>query len=152
MRRVATVAGGLLLALGLVVVVLLLLVDPEELREPVLARASVALGREVQLGELDLALFPPALRARDIRVAGLEAGDPPFAEVAELRLRISPLALLAGRVVLRAVAVDSPRLRIPVDAEGMPDLTNLPGTSSAPYWRSGGRASAGSARGAYPVA
>ena len=130
MRRVATVAGGLLLALGLVVVVLLLLVDPEELREPVLARASVALGREVQLGELDLALFPPALRARDIRVAGLEAGDPPFAEVAELRLRISPLALLAGRVVLRAVAVDSPRLRIPVDAEGMPDLTNLPGAST----------------------
>ena len=130
MRRVATVAGGLLLALGLVVVVLLLLVDPEELREPVLARASVALGREVQLGELDLALFPPALRARDIRVAGLEAGDPPFAEVAELRLRIPPLALLAGRVVLRAVAVDSPRLRIPVDAEGMPDLTNLPGAST----------------------
>ena len=130
MRRVVFVVGGLLLALGLVVVLLLLLVDPEELREPVLERASLALGREIQLGELDLALFPPALRARDIRIAGHAAEDPPLAEVAELRLRISALALLAGRVVLRAVTVDSPRLRIPLDAEGMPDLAKLPGALS----------------------
>ncbi len=130
MRRVVFVAGGLLLALGLVVVALLLLVDPEELREPILERAGLALGREIQLGELDLALFPPALRARDIRIAGHAAEDPPLAEVAELRLRISALALLAGRVVLRAVAVDSPRLRIPLDAEGMPDLAKLPGAST----------------------
>ncbi len=130
MRRVLFVAGGLLLAIGLAVVLLVLLVDPEELREPFLERASLALGREVQLGELDLALFPPALRARDIRVAGRAAEDPPFAEVAELRLRISALALLAGRVVLRAVTVDRPRLRIPVDAEGMPDLAKLPGAST----------------------
>ncbi len=126
-RRVALVAGALLLAVGLVAILLALLVDPEELRAPVVERVSLALGREVQLGELDLALFPPALRARDIRVAGVADGDPPLLEVAELRLRISALALLTGRVVLRAVAVDSPRLHIPVDAEGMPDLARLPG-------------------------
>ncbi len=130
MRRVVFFAGALLLALGIVVVLLLLLVDPGELRQPIVERASLALGREVQLGELDLALFPPALRARDIRVAGVAPGDPPLAEVAELRLRISALALLTGRVVLRAVAVDSPRLHIPVDAEGMPDLAQLPGATT----------------------
>ncbi len=119
MRRLAAIAAALLVALGLLVALVLLLVDPDELRAPIVARASAALGREVELGELDLAFLPvPALRVREIRVAGAAPEDPPFAEIGELRLTVSVLPLLAGRIVLGAVALENPRLRIPLDEEG----------------------------------
>ncbi|MEE9281755.1 MAG: AsmA family protein [Myxococcota bacterium] len=126
MRRLVLIAGALLIALVLLTAVLLLLVDPDELREPILALAGDALGREVELEEFDLALLPPALRARQIRIAGATPEEPPFAEIAELRLRVSPLPLLAGRIVLRAVSLERPHLRIPLDAEGRPVLPGAP--------------------------
>jgi hypothetical protein len=130
MRRLAAIAAGLLVALCLLVALVLLLVDPDELREPIVARASLALGREVELGELDLAFLPvPALRAKEIRIAGAAAQDPPFAEIGELRLNVSPLPLLAGRIVLGAVALENPRLHIPLDEEGR---LVLPGAGESP--------------------
>ena len=132
MKRLAAIFGILLVALVLLTVVFALLVDPEELRAPILERASLAIGREVELGELDLAFLPPALRAQQIRVAGATAEDPPFAEIGELRLRVSPLPLFAGRVVLRAVALEHLHLRIPLDAQGRPQLPSPAPAPAAP--------------------
>lgn len=132
MKRLAAIFGILLVGLVLLTVVFALLVDPEKLRAPILERASLAIGREVELGELDLAFLPPALRAQQIRVAGATAEDPPFAEIGELRLRVSPLPLFAGRVVLRAVALEHLHLRIPLDAQGRPQLPSPAPAPAAP--------------------
>ena len=132
MKRLAAIFGILLVAPVLLTLVFALLVDPEELREPMLERASLAMGREVEIGELDLAFLPPALRAEQIRVAGATPGDPPFAEIGELRLRVSPLPLFAGRVVLRAVSLEHLHLRIPLDAQGRPEFPSPGPAAPAP--------------------
>ena len=123
MRRLAWIAAGLVGALVLALVVALLLFDAEQLRAPIRSVAEDALGRGFEFGELDLALLPmPALRMRDIRIEGPSSDDPPFAEVEELRLRVAVLPLLTGNVVLRSLELQSPRVRIPLDAEGRPVL------------------------------
>lgn len=130
MRRALAIAAGLALLVVVAAGVALWLFDPETLRDPLQKQATAALGRDVTLGELSLAILPmPAVRVTQIRVAGPGPKDPPFAEVAELRLRVAILPLLARRVVLRALEIDSPRIDVPFDKSGKPIL---PGPAAAP--------------------
>ena len=107
--------------------------DAEKLRDPLQKQASAALGRDVTLGKISLALFPlPAVRVGDVRIAGPKPSDPPFAEIAELRLRVAILPLLARKVVLRALEIDSPRINIPFDKDGKPILPGPAKTAEKP--------------------
>jgi hypothetical protein len=126
---VLAIAAGLALLVVIAAGIALYLFDPETLRAPLQKQASSALGREVTLGELSLAVLPlPAVRVTQIRVAGPKPSDPPFAEIAELRLRVAILPLLARKVVLRALELDSPHVNVPFDANGKPIL---PGPAAA---------------------
>ncbi|MBM4337274.1 MAG: AsmA family protein, partial [Deltaproteobacteria bacterium] len=132
LRRVLVAAAALAALVVILSGVALYLLDAEKLREPLQAQVSAALGRETTVGGISLALFPlPALRASEIRIAGPKPADRPFAEIAELRLRVAILPLLAGKVVLRALEVESPRVRVPLDRSGRPILPG-PATESAP--------------------
>ncbi len=123
------IAAALAALVVVSVAVALYFFDVEKLREPLQGQASAALGRAVSLGDISLALFPlPAVRVTDIRIAGPRAADPPFAEIAELRLRVAILPLLARKVVLRALEIDSPRVHVPFDKSGKPIL---PGPAAA---------------------
>lgn len=131
MRRALAIAAGLALLVVIAAGVALWLFDPETLREPLQKQASSSLGREVTLGELSLKVLPlPAVRVTQIRVAGPTPKDPPFAEIAELRLRVAVLPLLARRVVLRALEIDSPSIHVPFDRNGKPILPG-PAASAA---------------------
>src|SRR5258705_104260 len=92
------------------------MVDAELLRDAVAARLEAALGEPVELGAVDLSLFPlPAARIRDVRI-----GTPPAfrVEAPELRAGVSLAALLTGRIVLRSLELDAPRVRLPESALG----------------------------------
>jgi uncharacterized protein involved in outer membrane biogenesis len=129
-KRALAIAAGLALLVMIAAGVALYFFDPETLREPLQKQATSALGRDVKLGELSLAILPlPAVRVTQIRVAGPTPKDPPFAEIAELRLRVAILPLLARKVVLRALEIDSPRVNIPFDKDGKPIL---PGPAAGP--------------------
>ena len=123
MRRTLQIAAALAALVVILSGVALYFFDTEKLREPLQKQASAALGRAATLGQISLALFPlPAVRVTDIRIAGPKPADPPFAEIAELRLRVAILPLLARKVVLRALEIDSPRIHIPFDRSGKPIL------------------------------
>jgi hypothetical protein len=108
-------------------------VEPEDLRQPLQARLGAALERPVALGEMDLAWLPlPALRVRDVRIGDPSGAELPQADVDEVRLRLAVLPLLVGRVVLAALEIDGPTLRLELDASGLPVLPGLD--------RQGGRA------------
>ncbi len=131
MKRALQIAAALLVLLVMIVGVALYLFDPESLRAPLQKQAAGALGRDVTLGRISLALFPlPAVRVSDIRIAGAKPSDPAFAEVAELRLRVAILPLLARHVVLRALEIDAPRIHIPFDEDGKPVLPEAAKTPS----------------------
>ncbi len=129
MKRVLKIAALLVALLVILSGVALYFFDAEQLREPLQQQASAALGREAKLGAISLALFPlPAVRVSDIRIAGPGPKDPPLAEIAELRLRVAILPLLARKVVLRALEIDGARVHIPFDKSGRPIL---PGPAAA---------------------
>ena len=132
MRRWLIALAAVFALLLIAVAVALSLFDTEKLRGPLQTQASAALGREVTLGKIALALFPlPAVKIDDVRIAGPKPSDPPLADVAEIRLRVALLPLLAKKVVLRALELDKPRIDVPFDKEGKPILPK-PGGAAAP--------------------
>jgi AsmA protein len=133
-KRFLLVAAALVALLVIAAAVGLYFFDPESLREPLQRQASAALGRDVSLGKISLRIFPlPAVRIGDVRVSGPKPKDPPLADIAELRLRVAVLPLIARKVVLRALELDSPRIHIPFDKNGKPILPGgpAPGESHA---------------------
>jgi hypothetical protein len=89
------------------------------------ARLSLKLGRSVQAGSVDFSLFSP-LELRELTVSGAEAGDDPLLAIDRLVVDLDPWTIVSGPLVVRDVLVDGPRLRIPVDPGGAPDLGDLP--------------------------
>jgi len=129
-RRWLLVAAALVVVLFVAAGVALYFFDAEKLRGPLQQQASAALGRDVTLGKISLRIFPlPAVRIGDVRISGPKASDPPLADIKELRLRVAVLPLLAKKVVLRALELDSPRIHVPFDKDGKPIL---PGKTAKP--------------------
>jgi len=140
MRRWLLIAAALVVVLFVAAGVALYFFDPETLRGPLQKQASAALGREVTLGKIQLAIFPlPAVQIDDVRIAGPKPSDPPLAQIAALRLRVAVLPLLAKKVVLRALELESPRIVIPFDKEGKPILPGAPKTAEAEKPPAGGK-------------
>ncbi len=70
-----------------------------------------------------MAFFPlPAVRVRELHVEGSTPQAPPLLEVDEAHLRVALLPLLLGRVILRAVELDAPRVHLELDSQGRPQL------------------------------
>ncbi len=83
-------------------------------------------------GALQLRLFPPfTLHTGPMRLSARD-GHTPFARAADMRLRLSPLALLRRKVVIEGVALDAPHLHLRREADGhwnVADLLTAPGGS-----------------------
>ena len=85
MRRLLIALAVLALLAVAVFVAAALALDPASLREPLAALASERLERPVELGEMQLDLFPvPAVHVAEVRVGAERPTDPPLAEVAEI--------------------------------------------------------------------
>jgi len=144
-RRLLVVVALVFIALVVGVSVALSVIDAERLREPIVSRVSEGLGRSVELGEIELGLFPmPGVRVREVVVAGSAPEAPPLLEVAELHLRVALLPLLLGRVMLRTVELGAPRVHLELDAAGRPRLPVLGASQAAGRGPTKGAAEEGS--------
>lgn len=126
-RRIPTwlkVAGGVVWVLLLLyvgaAVLLRAVLDPRALAEWAEPRIEAALNRDVSLDGVRLTFFPGlGADIRGVTVENLpEFGGPPLLEVERVRLRVALRPLLRRRVEVANVRVDSPVLRLLVDAEG----------------------------------
>jgi AsmA protein len=132
-RRWLLIGAAVFVLLLILAGVALSLFDAETLRAPLQQRASEALGRDVSLGKISLRIFPlPAVRIDDVRIGGVKPSDTPLAQIAELRLRVAVLPLIAGQVVLRALELDSPRIYVPFDKDGKPILPGVAASGAKP--------------------
>lgn len=76
-------------------------------------RASEYLGREISIEKLDLELLPPGAVASGIVVAGEDGADgQPFATAARVEAVSDLDSLVHGRLRLRSLIVDAPRVRV----------------------------------------
>lgn len=123
MKKLLWIAGGIALLFAAVLAAAAWLLDAEALRAPLARAASDALGREVRLGAMRVAILPlPSVEVRELSVAGAAPGEPAFAEIDALRLRVALWPLFAGRVIVSALELERPRVVIPVDRDGDPVL------------------------------
>ena len=133
MKKLLWVLGGIVLVFAALLGVAAWLLDAEKLRAPLARAASNALGREVELGAMRVAILPlPSVEVRELRVAGAAKGDPPFAQVDALKLRVALWPLFAGRVMVGALELERPRIVIPVDRAGNPVLPGPGAPRAAP--------------------
>src|SRR5262245_50190138 len=102
-------------------------VDAESVRDALQARLESALGVPVELGAVHLSLLPlPAARIRDVRIGPPESR---WVEAPELRAGVSLAALFTGRVVVRSLELDEPRVHLPEGAAASagPSARRAPG-------------------------
>ncbi len=109
-RLLIALAVGLAAIAG-VIAVLPGLLDLNRFRPEIAALASAALGREVTIGgAVSLVMLPElTLTAQDVRFAAEGGGM----TAAELRLKVTPAALLAGRIEARELVLRGMELRLP---------------------------------------
>lgn len=118
----------LLIALAAVVVLLVgavaaaaLLFDPNDYRETIAAKVKEQTGRELQLGEIGLKVFPwLKASAKDVVLGNAEGfGSEPFAQVgeADVGVKLFPL-LFDKKVEVSTIKLSGLRLNLQVDAQG----------------------------------
>lgn len=112
---------GVLLAL---VVLIVMLVDWNGLREPIARRISSAIGRSVAVnGELSVHLsWPPRIVANNVVFGNaVWSPDPAMAEIKRLEFTIDLVKLLIGRVEFPEVALFEPHVLLEVSRDGVPN-------------------------------
>lgn len=129
MRKLLILIVGLVAVMLVLLLAVLLLVDPDDFREEIAARASATLGREVQLeGPISLRLFPwLALELTDVTVANPPGFDhaPAFARVGRAALAVRLLPLLRGELEIGTVSLSDAHLAIVTDRRGESNLQGL---------------------------
>ncbi len=117
-RLVAIGAGLLLVGTAALFAVVLWLVDPETLGPLLETEIERATAGEATLGAVEFSLFPlPALSVRDLKL--LQDGEE-ILTANSIRVRVSLFSALVGRVVLTALELEDPVVRLALDEEGRP--------------------------------
>lgn len=131
-------AKPLKIFLGVVGVVLLLLVggvlaatllfDPNDHRDQITAEAEKSTGRKLELGQLDLKIFPwLAVGAENVKLGNAPGfGTEPFAEIGSLHVGVKLLPLLLDqKIEVSTLTVSGLRLRLAVDKDGKNNWDDL---------------------------
>ncbi len=150
-RKVLVWTTGIVLGLAAGMVLVVALFDWNRLKPFIDDKVSQALGRPFTIhGELSVAwrrapdatglsaLLPwPEFTARDITIGNPDwAKQPQFAQLKALRFRLSPLPLLAHRIVVPSLQLVQPGIDLERDARARNNWSfTLPRDHAAPAWK-----------------
>jgi AsmA protein len=126
----------LVAAVGAVIFIALTLVlsrflDPEALAARVEPRLETALARDVEVGRVEVGLFPLGVRLRDVSVADPTGLAPVLAQVESVDFRVALLPLFRREVRVARLVLENPLADLRVDADGRSnfgDLSSQPAT------------------------
>lgn len=117
------VAGLVLLVGGLVLTVAL--IPEERVANAVAQQAEEVLGEPVAIDRVGLAIFPlPGVRLSDLTV-GDPADSMALARVDRAEVRVRILPLFRGRVVVRTLDLDAPRIAVEIDSGGVSNFPTI---------------------------
>ncbi len=119
-RKALWIVGVLAAFLLLLAVILPLLFDANRYRPEVESRLTQALGRQVKIGSLKLALFSGGIKAADISIADDPAfSRDPFVEAKSLNVGVQMKPLLFDRQVkIESLVLNEPTVRLLQSATG----------------------------------
>lgn len=120
--------GVLLLLIVGIAIAVPLVFDPNDYRDEIAARVKQQTGRELQLGEIGLTVFPwLRATAKGVVLGNAEGfGPQPFAEVgeADVGVKLFPL-LFDKRAEVSTVTLKGLRLNLAIDAQGRNNWSDL---------------------------
>ena len=97
----------------------------ERALDRIVAQSERFLGRDIRIGDIDYAFFPPALELRDIVIPGPRPQDPPVLRAPYARLQIA-VRDLRGRVFdLEQIEVVRPQVYLQLNADGTDNLPDF---------------------------
>jgi len=118
------------IVVGLLVVGVLalpLFIDANQFRPELEARISAAMGRQVTIGDLSVALFSGGVAVRDVVVAGEPGGLEPLLRAKSITAGVDMRELiLSRRLVVRSIHIDEPEIFIVDSATPAPKPAATP--------------------------
>src|SRR5215469_2219777 len=102
-------------------------IDSNKYHKQVQAQLEKRLGRKVSLNNLDLSLLPPSFRAENAVIAEdshFNTGNP-FATAEKLKVSVRFWPLLRGKVEIKSLELDRPRIELVKDAQGVWNFSTL---------------------------
>ncbi|HKJ95406.1 MAG TPA: AsmA family protein [Gammaproteobacteria bacterium] len=126
--------GGLIALLALFVVVVLLVVDPNDYRGEIEHVVQQQTGRKLTIdGNIGLSFFPVfGLELGHTKVSDAKGfGDQPFVEVDDAKLSVSVMPLLSGDLELNTIILQRPQIHLVRNAQGKANWTQFGPPSGA---------------------
>ena len=134
MKKLAIIAGAVVLVLLVLALALPHLLDVNQYRGQIQAQMQKQLGRPVQLGNMSLSIFPLAVQVKNVSIAD----DPsfhssvPFAQVQKLDVSVKSLPLLAKNIEVKSLHLEHPKIELIRNAAGEWNFASLGHSASAP--------------------
>src|SRR5581483_8365613 len=133
MRKLGVVLGVLVLIVVVGLGIFLATFDANRYRGLVQDQLQKSLGREVKLGQLHLALFPPRVQVDALSIADdPRFGDPnPFVQAEQLDVSVKLLPLLHKSLEVDSLALRRPKVELIKNAQGTWNFSTI-GAKSEP--------------------
>lgn len=128
LKIVGIVVGGLVALVVIALLLVVLLVDPNDYRDDIERVVESKTGRQLTLsGDLHLAVFPwLALKAGPASLGEAPGfGDEPFVSIQEARVGVRLLPLIRGKVEVGDVRLAGARIRLITDENGRNNWADL---------------------------
>ena len=122
--RVVLIIVGVLIVL---VIVVPFLIPVNQFRPTIEEKASAALGRKVQLGNLSLSLFRGSLSAENLSIGDdPKFSSAPFLTAKSLRVGVEMMPLIFSKTInVTGVTIDSPQVTLLRNAAGQWNYSSL---------------------------
>lgn len=122
--KIAAIALAVILVLvGLAAILVKILISPEMVKKTVLPKISERIERQVTLGDAEVSIFS-GIRLRDLVIQEKD-GSGPFLKAGAIRLNYRFWPLLAGRVEVNEVLLESPLMKIVRYPDGSFNFSDL---------------------------
>jgi AsmA protein len=131
MRKPLLIAGGVVLVLVLAMAALAMLVDADQFRPTAEQQATAALGRQVTIGKLKMALLQGGVAAEKLTIADdPQFSNEPFLSAASMNIGVDLKALIFNRKLnVESFLIHAPKLNLVENERGQWNYSTL-GTKS----------------------
>jgi len=129
--KITAICAGIVIALLVALIILIkVMISPEQVKKTLLPRISAAINRQVSLGDVSVSIFS-GIRLNDLVIQDKE-GSQPFLKAGALRLDYRFWPLLRKRIEIKEIRLESPFLRIVRYADGSFNYSDLTARKEQP--------------------
>jgi AsmA protein len=132
-RKIIYIAGGLIVFLLLLIVLLPFFIDANRFKPQIESAAETALGRKVAIGNIQLALFSGAVSVADISIAEDPAfGSGAFLDAKSVQVGVEMMPLIFSRKLhVTGIVIDQPQVTLLRAASGQWNFSSLGANASS---------------------